>query len=210
MPAVVEWKGMICSIRYLNILFQPNNSGRKPQVICHDPLYSTALLCGTGSCIWFLLNGVQQHVFDRSILQKIIPCFKDVKKLPHPRSYHIPGILTECLVTFSAANLGLKSYWNLSDLNFQLLALLLLSPCDWRAFRTLYILPGKVLTHCNQLNLNLFDELNRSRFFSLSLQGCFYSSSTVIFVALSCTVTICSTFNISFSCSHLPPRQLRS
>lgn len=121
---------MICSIRYLNILFQPNNSGRKPQVICHDPLYSTALLCGTGSCIWFLLNGVQQHVFDRSILQKIIPCFKDVKKLPHPRSYHIPGILTECLVTFSAANLGLKSYWNLSDLNFQLLALLLLSPCD--------------------------------------------------------------------------------
>lgn len=118
------------SIRYLNILFQPSNSGREPQVICHDPLYSTALLCGAESCICFLMNGVQQHVSDRSILQKIIPYFKDVKKLPRPRSYHISGILTECLVTFSAVNLGLKSYWNLSDLNFQLLGLLFLSPCD--------------------------------------------------------------------------------
>lgn len=105
-----------------------------------------------------------------------------MKKLPRPRSYHIPGILTECLVTFSAANLGLTSYWNLSDLNFQLLALLFLSPCDWRAFHTLYFLPGKVLTHCNQLNLNLlFDELSRSRIFSLSLQGWFSSSSTGFF-----------------------------
>ena len=197
MPAVVEWKGTRRSIRYLNILFQPSNSGRKPQVICRDPLYSTALLCGAGSCIWFLLNGVQHHVFDWSILQKIIPCFKAVKQLPRPRSYHIPGILTECLVTFSAANLGLKSYWNLSDLNFQLFALLFLSPRDWRAFHTLQFLPGKVLTHCNQLNLDLFfDELNRSRFFSLSLQGCFSSSSTVIFAALSCTISTCSTFNI--------------
>lgn len=105
----------------------PRNSGRKPQVVCHDPLCSTALLCEAGSCIWSLLNGVQ---YLTGASYRNHPLFSDVKKLPRPRNYHIPRILTECLVTSSAANVGLTFHWNLSDLNFQLLALLFLSPCD--------------------------------------------------------------------------------
>lgn len=147
--------------------------------------------------------------FDQTILEEDIPCSRDVMKSPHPRSYHISGILTDCLVTFSATNLCLNCCWNLSDLNFQLLALVCLSPCDWRAFRTLYFLPGKVLTHCNQLNLKLLsDELNR--LLSFSLQGCFSSSSADISAALSCPVSTCSKFNISFTCPHVPPKQFCS
>lgn len=87
MPAVVEWKGMRHSIRYLNILFQPSNSGRKPQVICHDPLCSTALLCEAGSCIWFLLKGVQYLTgasYRKSSLALRCEEITTSQKLPHP------------------------------------------------------------------------------------------------------------------------------
>lgn len=87
MPAVVEWKGMRHSIRYLNILFQPSNFGRKPQVICHDPLCSTALLCEAGSCIWFLLKGVQYLTgvsYRKSSLALRCEEITTSQKLPHP------------------------------------------------------------------------------------------------------------------------------
>lgn len=205
MPAVVEQKGMRFSIRHLNIQINSQiileinhrSSATIPfvaQPSCQE-LHLVSAERSPAAWIW------PEHLTENHPLPQRCEEITMSQKLPHPWDFDWTASHIFCC----------KSYWNLSDLNFQLLALVFLSPCDWRAFRTLYFLPGKVLTRCNQLYLNLlFDELNRSRFLSLSLQGCFSSSSAVIFAVLSCTVSTYSTFNISFTCPHLPPKQFCS
>lgn len=111
------------------------------------------------------------HWFDQTIWKQDNPCSRDVM------NHHVPEVTTSLgfsLIVWSHF-LPQICAWIVAGI-----CLTLISSCGscvpfsmWLNSLSHLVFSGKVLTHCNQLNLKLlFDELNR--LLSLSLQGCFF------------------------------------